>query len=339
MSFFVSGYSRLLIRSPLVLILIGMCLSPVNTLAATTTLAASPFETYVSDDGEPARLLDIVKTAFNRANIDLELRVMREAFLGSAVITGSVDGEFAYIDLGQNRDDVIVSDVYLPIYLVAVSKRDDIENVSLFPHLKGNRVAIENRFANTPAFRMLKEVKWSRNPSTFDAFRQLADDRAPYLITTTLLAQDFNALLENDNEELLHFSAKPLLTTGFRIAINKHASKAKEIIDAFNTAIQFMQKDGEFNVLLAKAWLTKDVNNDGIADYIGHSSITKAQHHTSAAFSLDGKATSTKSLYVIDGKSYESLDDAHEALTAVDVVAKPVSLLDESTYRPLIRSW
>ncbi|MEL7387999.1 MAG: hypothetical protein AAGJ33_09885, partial [Pseudomonadota bacterium] len=150
-----------------------------NENRASVTLGAAPFETYVSNDGEPARLNAIVSEAFDSTELDIRLHVMRDAFLGSALLTGKIDGEFAYVNLGEDNSQFILSDIYLPLYLYAVSKRDNVNHITLFPHLKDNRVAIENRFANTPELRMLKEVKWSRNPSTFDAFRQLADERAP----------------------------------------------------------------------------------------------------------------------------------------------------------------
>ncbi|BFT31611.1 hypothetical protein D210916BOD24_27870 [Alteromonas sp. D210916BOD_24] len=306
---------------------------------ATTTLAASPFETYVSDDGEPARLNKIVTAAFNRANIDIELKVMRDAFLGSSVLTGKVDGEFAHVDLGENKSDFLLSDVYLPIYLYAVSKRYDVENIKLFPHLNNNRVAIENRFANTPTFRLLKEIKWSRNPSTFDAFRQLADDRAPYLITTQLLANEFNTLLAYDDEELLHFSAKPLVHSGFQLAIRNTVTNAAKTIHAFNSAVADMQHEGEFNVLLGIAWLTKDIDGDGIADFIGHSSITRPYHRHDLAYSLDGMATSEKSRFFIDGQAYASRQQSDSALPQLAEEHTTPSLLDATIYRQLIRKW
>ncbi len=306
---------------------------------AKTTLAASPFETYVSDDGEPARLNKIVTAVFEKANVEVELQVMRDAFLGSSVLTGKVDGEFAYLDLGETKSDFLLSDVYLPVYLYAVSKRYDVENVKLFPHLNNHRVAIENRFANTPTFRLLKGIKWSRNPSTFDAFRQLADDRAPYLITTQLLANEFNALLAYDNEELLHFSAKPLVQTGFQLAIRNTAVNAKETINAFNLALADIQRNGEYNALLGIAWLTKDINGDGVADFIGHSSVTRPFHRHALAYSLDGKATSEKSLFVIDGQHYTTRELSDAALAHAPVNDTKPSLLDAAIYGQLIRKW
>ncbi|CAA0355417.1 conserved exported hypothetical protein [Alteromonas alvinellae] len=315
------------------------CFSVSQSYAAPTQLGAASFETYISDDGEPARINALLKKVFKKAELDIQLEVMRQAFLGSSVLTGKLDGEFAYINLGEDTNNYVLSDIYLPIYLYAVSKEADVEALKLFPHLKDNRVAIENRFANTPSFRLLKDIKWSRNPTTFDAFRQLADDRAPYLITTQLLARELNILLANDNEETLHFSAKPLAKTGFQIAISKGVANAERIIAQFNQAVSTMQNSGELNQPLELAWLTKDVDGDGVADFIGHSNITTTSDLLNTAYSLDGKPTSENSLFYIDGNKYISLEEAHTALPAKEDSSPRESLLDKTTYQQLLRRW
>lgn len=310
-----------------------------NESRVNATLGAAPFETYVSNDGEPARLNAIVSEAFDSTDLDIQLHVMRDAFLGSALLTGKIDGEFAYVNLGEDNNQFILSDIYLPLYLYTVSKRDNVSHITLFPHLKDNRVAIENRFANTPELRILKEVKWSRNPSTFDAFRQLADERAPYLITSQLLAQEFNTLLADTKGARIYVSQKPLVVSGFRLAINKNVDNAKRIIEAFNAAINTMQNDGRFNKLLARPWLTKDVDGDGIADFIGSASTTHKSHTTHNAYSLDGKPTATGSRYFIDDRPYTSLSDALKALPGEDDMPANISLLDATIYQQLIRRW
>ena len=315
------------------------CMSTSQLHAAPTALGAASFETYISDDGEPARINALLEKVFQKAELDIQLQVMRQAFLGSSVLTGKLDGEFAYMNLGENSGNYLLSDIYLPVYLYAVSKEAEVEDVKLFPHLKGNRVAIENRFANTPSFRLLKNVKWSRNPTTFDAFRQLADDRAPYLITTQLLAQELNILLANDNEETLHFSAKPLIKTGFQIAISKNVANAEKIIAQFNRAVSTMQNSGELNQPLELAWLTKDVNGNGAADFIGHSSITTTADVLNTAYSLDGKPTSDASVFYINGDKYETLEEARAALPARENSSPRESLLDKTTYQQLLRRW
>lgn len=307
--------------------------------AAPTTLGAATFETYISDDGEPARINALLEKVFKKAGLDIQLQVMRQAFLGSSVLTGKLDGEFAYVNLGEDISNYVLSDVYLPIHLYAVSKEANVEEVRLFPHLKGNRVAIENRFANTPSFRLLKDIKWSRNPTTFDAFRQLADDRAPYLITTQLLAQELNILLANDSEETLHFSAKPLAKTGFQIALSKNVARAESIIEKFNQAVSTLQNNGEFNLPLALPWVTKDVDGDGIADFIGHSSITTTADLLDTAYSLDGKLTSDSSMFYVDGEHYASLEEARTALPVKESVSVRESLLDKTVYQQLLRRW
>ena len=262
---------------------------------------------------------------------------MRDAFLGSAVRSGKVDGEFAYIDLGERKDAVTLSAPYLPIYLYATGKKYDVEEIKLIPHLKDSRVAIENRFANTPKFRMLKEIKWSRNPSTYDAFKQLADDRAPYLITTRLLIEEFNLLLDKDGEELLHVSSAALMNAGFSLALGNDTPNAKATIKAFEQTIQVMQQDGSYNKILGLPWLTKDINNDGIADYIGETSVSLVPTDTLIAYPLDKALPGDSSIYVIDGVIVETRAEAMAMLDGVK--AERESLLDPDVYKTMIRRW
>ena len=330
-----------------------------NEKLNTVTLAAAPFETYVNDDGEPARVNELVSTALAQSGTDANLKVMRQAFLGSAVRAGRVDGEYALVDMGQQIDGVITSNVFLPLYLYAASKDADVEQIKIFQHLKRNRVAIENRFANTPNFRLIKDIKWSRNPSTFDAFRQLADDRAPYLITSELLIREFNTLLANDREETLHYSAKPLMKSGFQLAIRDDVPNAQKIINNFNNAVSVMQQNGQYNKLLQIDWLRKDINQDGIADYIGHSDITRTSSLLKTAYNLDSTPTSDDSVFVIDGTVFTSKAEAFNALLSIeenaieengieensteakkrDAMNKGISLLDATTYETLLRRW
>ena len=310
-------------------ILLGLFLLSANVGAEAFSLAAAPFETYVADDGEPGRVNALLREAFAKMDsTQVDLQIMRAK---------RVDGEFAYIDLGEKQQGIVLSRPYLPLTLYATGKGPEVENVKLFPHLKGHRVAIENRFANTPTFRLLKNIKWSRNPSTYDAFRQLADDRAPFLITSKLLIDEFNLLLASVDEELLRFSAKPLLTSGFRLALHSDVPNAQGFLSTFNAVIDAMQEDGSYNRLLGIHWLLKDVNSDGVADFIANSRITTAASPLSTAYALDNSLPSETSLFIVDGVQYADFDQAKLSLTPS--VMPRESLLDPELYDLMLKRW
>lgn len=319
-----------------VIALLTLNLLFVGVHADTLKLAAAPFETYITGDGEPARVNRVINAAFEKMGEPVELQIMREAFLGSSVRAGRVAGEFAFIDLGEKQQNLLLSAPYLPLYLYATSKKGSVKNIKLIPHLKDMRIAIENKFANTPTFRLLKDVKWSRNPSAYDAYKQLADDRAPLLITSRLLIEEFNLLLDSVNQELLHYSAAPLVTTGFQLALNANTPNAKAIIDKFNNTISTMQKDGSYNELLGIHWLMKDVNQDGVADYIGNSRITKQSAPLTGAFPLDSTLPGDESVFVIDNQTYNNFAAAQARLH--DTPARE-SLLDPEVYDTMLKRW
>ena len=322
-----------------VALLIAVLLS-VTPALADVRLGASPVATYVDDEGEPARLNAIVLAAFEKMGQKATLVVERSAFLGSDLIAGKLDGEFAYHTLNDEKSGFAYSAPYLPLYLHAVSKQPNVKMMRLVPHLKDSRIAIENQFVNTPRFRLIKEVKWSRNPTTFDAFRQFADDRADFLMTTRLLAEEFNRLLRADDEEETYLSVVPIISAGFKISLNRAYDGADTTLTAFNKAISTMQQDGTYNKLLAIDWLSKDINNDGVADYITASDVmhSSANTDTLIAYPLDGTTPGDGSLYFVDGAEFENKTKALSAISDASTGVR-ASLLDREVYERILKRW
>lgn len=304
-------------------------------------LGASQLPTYVDNEGEPARLNSIVSEAFARMEQALELTVMRPAFLGSSVLGGQLDGEYAFLDLDHQKSQFSYSQSYLPVYLYAVSKKASVKEVVLLPHLKDERIAIENRFANTDKLRLIKDIKWARNPSTFDAFKQLADNRAYYLMTTRLLVDEFNRLLRAENEELVYLSAQPLVTAGFHLALSGSSSATQALLTQFDNTINTMQQDGTYNRLLGIDWLTKDLDDDGVADFISSTEMAHTSLNPTAlsyAFALDNTMASQQSHYYVDGTLYKDAQAAFAALAKVTQTPRP-SLLDKDVYQRILERW
>ena len=319
---------------------VSLLLSPLSSFAQ-TRLGASQLPTYVDDEGEPARLNNLVKEAFERMGEPLEVSVMRPAFLGSAILSGALDGNYAFIDLDNEKSNMKYSKSYMPLYLYAVSKNDSVKEVALIAHLQDRRVAIDNRFSNTDTIRLIKDVKWGRNPSTYDAFKQLADNRAYYLVTSRLLIDEFNRLLRNENEEMVYLSARPLVTAGFKLALREDVSGADARLQRFDQVIDAMQRDGSYNRLLGITWLTKDVNGDGSADFISSSQVMHqalAPRVLEYALALDTTSVDDTSVFVVDGTLYTSATDAFSALQSAEVGARP-SLLDTDIYERILQRW
>ncbi|RDV26604.1 hypothetical protein DXV75_06320 [Alteromonas aestuariivivens] len=313
----------------------------IGQASAQVRLAASPFSTYVDYEGEPSRLSAIVQEAFERMEIPVDVQILRPAFLGSGLSAGKLDGEFAFIDFNDRNSQFIYSDGYLPFYLYAANRNQNVSDIRLMPHLKDNRVAIENRFVNTGKMRLLKQVKWSRNPSAYDAFKQLADGRAPYLMTTRLLAEEFNRLLMIGKGTRLYLSGAPLLKGHFYLTLSKNYTNAESVIVSFNSAIQQMQADGSYNRILGVPWLSKDINGDGVAELIAssktlHPELTKER--ALLAFPLDDSTIGDSSTFIIDGVTQPDWPSAQAALDSATIGERP-SLLDEEVYDTMIKRW
>jgi len=214
------------------------------------TLAAEEHELYVSSPVNSSLLPSLVNAALARAGIPATLEVMRPAFLKSALTAGRIDGEFAAIDLLPLRDDYLYSDSYYTFELVAVSKDEAASLVVAIEDLEGQRVAVINRFANTPRLREFKSISWSRNPTTLDALQQLADKRTPFLLTSKLYANELNTLLNGHQRAPVTISPTTLLAAGVRIGLHKSISDAETVLQKFNDSIREMRSDGTYDKLL-----------------------------------------------------------------------------------------
>ena len=102
-----------------------------------------------------------------------------------------------------------------------------------------------------------------------------------------------------------------------------------------------MQTDGSYNRLLQISWLTKDINDDGVADFISSSAVAHLDEAPSkaSAYALDRTSPSTQSLFVIDNVRYANWAEATAVLGTQNTYTAPKSLLDEDIYKKIIRQW
>lgn len=139
------------------------------------------------------------------------------------------------------------------------------------------------------------------------------------------------------------------MKSGFQLAIRDDVPDAQAMINNFNNAVATMQQNGQYNKLLQIGWLRKDINQDGIADYIGHSDITHSSSLLKTAYNLDSTPVSDDSVFVIDGTIFTSKAEALNALPNIrensikvkksNVMNTRASLLDATTYETLLRRW
>ncbi|WP_100644313.1 substrate-binding periplasmic protein [Alteromonas facilis] len=317
--------------------------------AQTLQLVTTEWESFTNQGAHSERLSDIVTAAMKRAGYDTVITTERPAFAGSGLNSGRFDGRIDYIDLESKRANFSYSQQYLPLYLHLVSKTEDVEAVRSFAQIRGARVAIENRYAATPPLRLVRDIKWSRNPTTFESISNVAEERSNYLLTDSLFFAEFNRLLIAENEELLHRSNAAIFSTGLHLSLNSAVPNAEQIIQAFNTAIQGMLKDGSMNELLGLPWIMASLEEgQGIAlissSKTPHITDELASEPTKAmniAYPWGAKSASVDS-YFIDGKSFSQWADAVAYLKengeSVSLEERD-SYLDPSAYTRILRQW
>lgn len=325
-------------------LLLALAILNVSKTQANTnlTLVAEEHELFVATSPSAAKLSVIVKTAFDRMGESLKLDVMRPAFIKGAISSGRVGGEFAATDLTPKRPNLLYSDSYFRFELVAASRDTSANRILSINDLDGQRVAVINLFANTPPLREFKRISWSRNPITFDALKQLAEKRTPYLLASKHYINELNTLLYDNHRQLLNVSPQVLISTGVSIGVNKDINNAASIIDRFNSEIRSMKQDGTFNKLLSVQWILADINDDGFAEWItaaDHETLTQNDApHYPYFLHLDESAISPSMPIYIDGKK-TSLAHGVAGLPSPFMRGSAAAKLDTGHYQGLLKDW
>ena len=304
-------------------------------------LVANPLPTLVAEDNEPARINVLISQALKAIDLPATLHIDRPAFSGSGLLTGKYNGEYAFLSLNDKRSDFLYSDAYLPANLYLASRKNSLEDISHFSHIRNGRVAAENRLANTPPLRLIKAVSWVRNPTVFDSFKQLSEQRAEYLLEDELLLREFNRMLAENKELPLFSTAKPIVQASLHLSIRSDTSNAAAKISAFNTYIKLAQQNGTYNQVLGISWLAKDVNGDGVADWITSAKVAHTTSTTDAltnAFSLDTTAPSAASQFIVDGEVVPDWQAVQTKLANAPQTARK-SYLDHEVYKNMMNRW
>lgn len=207
--------------------------------------------TLVAPSNQPARLQEIVKEALDKADIAARFNIERRAFVGSGLISGKFDGHFSIPAFDEPSSRFIYSEPVLPLALYLVSKNIGASEIKLIDELDDKRVGILNRHAFNPLIRSYAEVKWSRNPTLTDLFKQLGDERADYALLDKLTLDELNLLLLAEGQELLDVSPTPLITTHYLVSFSKDIPNVEQHVESFNQAIAKMTSTGRVDALLS----------------------------------------------------------------------------------------
>ena len=313
-------------------------------------LVTTEWETFTSDGSHSARLNDFVQQAFARAGYEVTITIERPAFAGSGLNTGKYHGRIDFIDLNPQQAGFSYSQRYFPINLHLISKTADIESVRTFSQIRNARVAVENRYAASPSLRLVKQVKWSRNPTTFQSIANLAGERSDYLLSDSLIFNEFNRLLVAEEQEQLHKTTDAMFVTGLHVSLNNSIQSNIAILAAFDNVTRAMLADGSVNRAFGLEWILADINDDGSADWISSTHVNHPHLNATtfpndvrqSAFQWDDSRVSSEAVIVIDGQYFshwpEAVDWLKSQISAEQQLERS-SFLDASAYNKILSRW
>jgi hypothetical protein len=167
-------------------------------------------------------------------------------------------------------------------------------------------------------------VQYSFHANDAECLRAVLNNQADYLLLDELMVEHLFRAYPDKAQQLLVAGPEAMAIHPLHLALRKDYPGAARIIADFNHNVAQMMRDGSYNELLHVAWIRKDVNGDGSADYVASSKVTSRgdnepwlSHGAYSLFHAPERPAGTGQpapAYVIDGKSYNTWGDAATTL-------------------------
>ncbi|WP_156896313.1 substrate-binding periplasmic protein [Aestuariibacter salexigens] len=309
------------------------------SVGQTLRLVADEWPTYVEYDPDRSRLTDLASAILNATKTRHNIDVSTLAMSVSGLKAGRYDGYIDQLSLLETRPGFIYSQPFFTHHLHIVSKQESAQEITSQSQLRRERVGIVRRFADSDRIRNLHDVRWARVPTDFDNFRQLADDRVDFILADRLQVEEFNRLLAADGEELLYISQRPMISVNVSLGIKADIENAKQLIAQFDDAKQQLLSSGQINRIMDIAVLlsTDAAGNQQLIVNNSVEAMPDAGKLLQHAYKLGAFRSTEPTSYRVDGRTYETWNDAREQVRVRPV--KRGSLLDDALYKPLVDSW
>lgn len=258
LSEFALSYYKFCQKTLLVLIAGSMGFS-LNLHAQTLNLVGNKAATYIDEHELPSRQMDLVSAALK--DWPSKITATTQAWSGSGLKSGKFSGYIDHYSLNQTKDDFVYSAPFLQMHLHIVSKYKSAVDIIRLEQINGERVGVENRFANTDQLRPERDVRWGRVSSFFDNMKQLAEERVDYVLVDKAMIDEMNLLLLSVGEKPVYISRVPLIKVDVSLALNIAYKDAAKVISAFDAGIVTLKESGSYAELMKS-----DLNRESLLD-------------------------------------------------------------------------
>jgi polar amino acid transport system substrate-binding protein len=267
-------------------------------------LVSTSWPPFTNPAGQPRFALDLVEAALGRIGRRAQTTFVDAPRYTSSLLSGDFDGSAAAWKDAERERLYLFSQPYLENRLILVGRRGTDVSASGLGALSGKRVAVVEGYSYGDAID-LSGATLVRSRGEEDSLTLLLGGKADYTLMDELVVQYIVDTYPNEARTRLSLGTKPLLTRPLYFVVKRARSDAESIITAFNGQLRDMIVDRTYHRLLHVAWISADVDGDGVTEFVPASDATgKVEPQRAYALFTDtslppaAKSTSKQRFYV-----------------------------------------
>jgi polar amino acid transport system substrate-binding protein len=230
-------------------------------------LVSTAWPPFTNPAGEPRFALDLVEAALARMGRRAETTFVEPKRYTTSLLSGEFDGSPAAWKDAERERVFLFSQPYLENRLLLVGRRGADVSANALGALSGKRVAIVEGYSYGDAID-LSGALLVRSRDEEDSLRLLLSGKADYTLMDELVVQYILNNHPNEARTRLSLGTNALLTRPLYFVTRRARPDADAIITAFNAQLRSMIVDRTYHRLLHVAWITADVDGDGVAEFV-----------------------------------------------------------------------
>lgn len=304
-------------------------------------LGGDKWPPFTEVEGKARDAVNLVESALLRSGIRAEFSIVSWNTVMKQLQAGQLDGSVAMWKSADREKYLLYSKPYLENRLVLVTRKGGDVSATSVAGLAGKRLAITGGYAYGDEVTTAPNVRIVRLENDAECLRAVLDGRADYLLLDELMVRHLYDEYPDKAQRMISVGTVPLVSHDLHLTLRKNYPHAQEILDAFDRSVDRMVQDGTYNVLLHVAWISRDVDGDGEAEFIASTKATPRGGGdplaTHGGYALFNTSPSTAPVaqrapeYLIDGKSYNSWGDAATTLDRAPESSLPAGAYKYST--------
>jgi len=250
---------------------VWLALLPAIALAAdpqALRLASDSWPPFTDVPERTRVAVELVHTALQRAGVQATTTIVDWKDVETGIRNATFDGSAAMWRTAERERDLVFSAPYLENRLVLVGRKGSDVAATTISDLAGKRVAAVGRYAYGTEIENAVGVYFVSGRNDQDDLTKLLAGDVDYMLVDELVSRYLVANQPDETAATLEIGSTPLARRTLHLAIRRDVPGAEEIVNAFNTEIRAMLRDGSYARILQIGWIQVDVDGDGLDELV-----------------------------------------------------------------------